>query len=368
MSWLFYLVAIPVFVLVVMVHELGHFATAKWSGIAVEEFGLGIPPRVIGFKRGETIYSINLLPIGGFVRMRGENGEASGPDGTRDPRSFAAKPAGIRIIVLLAGVTMNVLLAIVLFTTAEAIGRVVDYQPILGQIESGSPAAQAGLATGDKIISVDGHTVKSWADFVNDVSQAADKAPANATTYPLTLVVVHAGSAQQVTITANARAHPSAGQGHLGVRPNDKYAVYSRTPILQAPLAGVKDVGTVITSTFGALWQIISGRLSPSQAVTGPVGIVQITGETASVIPQLGITPLLDLTAFLSTSLAIVNVFPFPALDGGRVVLVLLELVRGGKRLKPEIEGLINLAGLLVLVLLIVLISWSDVARWLSGQ
>jgi regulator of sigma E protease len=371
MSWLFYLVAIPVFVLVVMIHELGHFATAKWSGIYVEEFALGFPPRLIGFKRGETIYSINLIPIGGYVRMRGENGEF-GPTrdatATSDPRSFAAKPAGIRIIVLLAGVTMNVLLAIVLFTAAEAVGKVVDYQPKVGLVEQDSPAAHIGIQIGDKIISVDGQSVKHWSDFVSDVNAAAAKAPSSASTFPITLVLVHPGSAEPVTLTVIARAHPAQGQGHVGVGPDYKYAIVQRVPIWRTPVAGVQDVGNVITGTVGAIWQIITGKLAFSQAFTGPVGIVQVTGEAASTVPLAGPYFLLQLTAFLSTSLAFVNVLPFPALDGGRVLLVLIELVRRGKRLKPETEGLVNLVGFMLLIGLIVVITYNDIARIAGGH
>src|SRR5215469_398585 len=120
MSGWYLLAAIPVFGMLVLVHEFGHFLTAKWAGIRVEEFGIGFPPRLFGIQRGETLYSINLLPIGGFVRMPGENGETADASGQFDPRSFAAKPAGKRALVLVAGVTMNVLLAIVLFSAAEA--------------------------------------------------------------------------------------------------------------------------------------------------------------------------------------------------------------------------------------------------------
>lgn len=371
MNWLFYLVAIPVFVLVVMIHELGHFATAKWSGIYVEEFALGFPPRLISFKRGETIYSINLLPIGGFVRMRGENGEfgpARGADTTRDPRSFAAKPAGIRIIVLLAGVTMNLLLAVVLFTAAEATGKVVNYQPYVGLVESDSPAAHAGIQTGDKIVSVDGQPVTHWSDFVNDVNADAAKAPHNANTFPVTLVLVRSGSTEPVTLTINARAQPPQGQGHLGIGSDYKYAIIKHIPIWQTPIAGVQDVGGVITGTVGAIVQIITGKLSFSQAFTGPVGIVQVTGEAASTVPLAGPYFLLQLTAFLSTSLAFVNVLPFPALDGGRVLLVLIEVARGGKRLKPETEGFINLIGFVLLIGLIVVITYNDIIRIAGGH
>src|SRR5215470_206771 len=155
MSW-YLLAAIPVFALLVLIHEFGHFITAKWAGIRVEEFAIGFPPRLFSIKRGETTYSINLLPIGGFVRMPGENGEVTDENGSYDPRSFAAKPASKRAIVLVAGVTMNLLLAWVLLAAAEIIGR-PDYSAVppsaipavMGDVVKNSPAAQAGIKTGD---------------------------------------------------------------------------------------------------------------------------------------------------------------------------------------------------------------------------
>ena len=127
-----YLAAVPIFALLVLVHELGHFLTAKWAGIRVDEFAIGFPPRVASVTRGETTYSINLLPIGGYVRMPGENGETTDEHGNPDPRTFGAKPAGKRAIVLVAGVTMNVILAIVLFTLAEAVGQVTPSSYVIG--------------------------------------------------------------------------------------------------------------------------------------------------------------------------------------------------------------------------------------------
>jgi regulator of sigma E protease len=257
---------------------------------------------------------------------------------------------------------MNVLLAILLFGVADAIGR-PDYQPVIGTVEAGSPAAQAGLQPGDKIVTIDGQPVKYWSDLVNDVNSAAVKVPANTTTVHVTVVLLHAGSSAPTTVTVNARAHPAQGQGHMGVGPNFKLSIINRVPVWQAPVAGVQELGNVISLTATGIWQVITGVVPLSQAFTGPVGIVQVTGEAASTVPQVGFYPLFYLTAFLSTSLAIVNVLPIPALDGGRVLMVLIEVVRGGKRLKPETEGLINLAGFVVLFALIALITYYDIAR-----
>src|SRR5258707_8840904 len=183
MSWLFYLAAIPVFAVIVLIHEFGHFITAKWAGIRVEEFGIGFPPRAIGIRRGETIYSINWLPLGGFVRMAGENGELPDAQGTSDPRSFAAKPASKRLIVLVAGVTMNLLLAVALFSVAAAVGQPEDPAPkpaVLGTIESGSPAAQAGLQAGADAAAGGGRAVKNWGGFLGPGTSSTQRAPSPA--------------------------------------------------------------------------------------------------------------------------------------------------------------------------------------------
>jgi regulator of sigma E protease len=367
MSPWFYLAAIPVLGIIVLVHEFGHFITAKWSGIRVEEFGIGFPPRAFGIKRGETIYSINWLPLGGFVRMPGENGDATDANGAVDPGSFAAKPASKRLIVLLAGVTMNLLLAFVLFTTAHVVGQ-VDYPATLGSIESGSPAAAAGLKPGDHVLSVDGQKVTDWPTFTDAVTNATDKAPSGASTEPVVLVLTHKGSSQPVTVTVDARVHPAANQGRLGVVVDENLAYYIREPLWQTPISGAQDVGTTVGTIFSTFGQLIGGKLSVSQAFQGPVGIVQDSGAVASAVPQVGWYPIIWLTGALSVSLAVVNVLPIPALDGGRVLLVLIEVARRGKRLAPEREGIINLAGMLVLLSIIGTFTYFDVTRIFTGH
>jgi regulator of sigma E protease len=371
--WVFYLAAIPVLGIIVLVHEFGHFITAKWADIRVEEFGIGFPPRAFGIKRGETIYSINWLPIGGFVRMPGENGDATDESGVVDPRSFAAKSAGKRLIVLLAGVTMNIILAMVLFTAAHAVGQVeATYPALIGTVEQGSPAAAAGLRTGDKILSVDGQTVGDWTSFTTAVKVATNKAPAGATNEPVVLVVTHRGSSEPVTVTVDARVNPGPTQGRLGVQLDQNAKPLSvrriNEPLWQAPISGIKDVGGTVALIFTTVGQLIAGKIPLSQALSGPVGIVQQSGDIASAVPQLGWFPILYLTGALSVSLAVVNVLPIPALDGGRVLLILVELARRGKRLAPEREALINIAGMAVLLSLMLTLTYFDLTRIITGR
>ena len=401
-----WLAVIPIFGLLVLVHEFGHFITAKWVGIRVEEFGIGFPPRLVGFRKRDsggweviwfggrrnaedsygagkqspfsgtsggystpssgnekhhTIYSINFLPIGGFVRMPGENGDVNDPGGNYDPQSFAAKPAGKRLIVLVAGVTMNVLLAMVLFTFAFGFGEPKPL-PQIGKVVPGSPAAIAGIHPGDIIVSADNQPIKFFSDLVTVIGNEIQADNNQHATVPISVQIKRVGSPQLITTTVNVREHPPAGQGAMGIVASGK-VVFDSIPLWQAPIRGVQYTFEQTSNFIQAIGQMIRGAL-PFQ-VAGPVGIATITGEVVASVPNLGWWPVLSLTAILSLNLAIINILPFPALDGGRVVLVLIEVLRGGKRLKPEVEGMINVAGMLVLLTLMVVVTFFDVKNLL---
>lgn len=410
----FLLAAIPVFGICVLIHELGHFLTAKWAGIRVEEFGLGLPPRLVGFRKREsggweviwfngpgtaedtyedkkpvslqgstnekgssayplasdgatplhterhhTIYSLNLLPIGGFVRMPGENGEVNDEGGYYDPQSFAAKTAGKRIIVLAAGVTMNIILAMFLFMFAYGVGQPVSPAQV-GQVEVNSPAQVAGLRSGDTIISLNGQPVRTWDDVVNTTNALVNQ-HTNMKTVPIVVVARHQNQQETFTITVNARTNPAPGQGKMGIVVTNNVMLV-KYPFWQAPLRGIQQTYTVTNQFITTIGQMITGAIKPQ--VSGPVGIVKFTGEVAQSVPTEGWWPILSLTAILNINLAVINILPFPALDGGRIFLILVELLRGGKRLRPEIEGMINLAGMAILLALMLIITVSDVLHW----
>lgn len=361
MSW-YLLAAIPVFGILILVHEFGHFITAKWAGIRVDEFALGFPPRLLSVKRGETTYSLNALPIGGYVRMPGENGETTDENGNYDSRTFAAKTPGKRAIVLAAGVTMNMLLAIVCFTAAEAVGQ-VNFYSYAGSILKNSPADVAGMKVHDHILSVNGHATTTFTDVINEVGKVTDAAPSNASTVPITIVVQHAGSSAPVTLTVNALVKPGPNQGHLGINSDDAHTYVTRVPIWQAPAKGVQDVGNVISLTAQGIGQVIAGKIALSQAVQGPVGIVTTTGEVAATVPTFGWYLMLYFVGLLSVSLAIVNLLPIPALDGGRILFIGIEVLRRGKRISPEREALVNLIGMGALLLLMLLVTINDVGN-----
>jgi len=403
-NW-YLLAAIPVFGLLVLVHEFGHFITAKWAGIRVEEFGVGFPPRIVGLRKRDgkgweviwfggirseedsydslkqtpfsgtsggvstpgapvsnhTIYSLNLIPIGGFVRMPGENGDINDENGHYDPQSFAAKSAGKRLIVLVAGVTMNVLLAMVLFTFAFGFGE-PKLLPQIGKVVPGSPAEIAGIRPGDTIVSANNQPVKFFSDLQAVVNAEIQADKNHHATVPVIMQVRRSGSTELISTTVNVRVHPPAGQGPMGIEASSKI-VFDSIPLWQAPIRGVQYTFQTTADFLHAIGQMITGSL-PFQ-LAGPVGIVRITGEVAQSVPSEGWWPLLSLTAVLSLNLAIINILPFPALDGGRVVLVLIEVLRGGKRLKPEVEGFINFAGMLMLLTLMVVITFFDVKNLL---
>lgn len=361
----FLLAAVPVFALLVLVHEFGHFLVAKWAGIRVEEFAIGFPPRLFSVKRGETTYSINLLPIGGYVRMPGENGETTDENGAYDPRSFASKSAGKRAAVLAAGVTMNILLAFVVFTAAELAGQPrqpSNVPPIADKVVAGSPAAAAGMRDGDTIVSINGQQVTYWQDITTLVGKATD-VPPDVKTVPVTVVVRHKGSDQPVTLTVRALAHPARNEGRLGIQAVAVDPIITRVPVWEAPIQGVRDMGTVVGLTGNALGQVITGKQAIGQVISGPVGIVNQTGEVASTVPTLGWYWMFYLIGALSVSLALVNILPIPALDGGRLLFIGIEVLRRGRRISPEREALVNLIGMGVLLGLMLLVTLNDVGN-----
>ncbi len=399
MNW-YLLAAIPVLGLLVLVHEFGHFIAAKWAGIRVEEFGLGLPPRIVGMRKRETggwevvwlsgrggeendyqvpqqgikygpdapvhhtIYSLNFLPIGGFVRMPGENGETYDENGNYDAGTFAAKSAGRRLVVLVAGVVMNVLLAMVLFSVAysPAVGQ-RDFQPVIASVTPNTPAAKAGLQAGDTIIAVNGQDVQVFSQVQNAIQNVLATVKNTGPDAGITvhLRILHKGASSPQNIPVFARLNPPANQGALGVTRTEQIKVIT-VPLWEAPIKGVQQTVTSIQQYVQGIIQIVTGQVKAQ--VSGPVGIVKITGQVAQSVPDQGWWPILSLTAILSLSLAVMNILPFPALDGGRVVLVLIEVLRGGKRLKPEREGLINLIGMVALLTLMVVITISDVTHW----
>ncbi|MBI2593830.1 site-2 protease family protein [Candidatus Daviesbacteria bacterium] len=372
---MFIVVFILTILILVIIHELGHFLVAKKFNIKVLEFGFGIPPRAWGKKIGETIWSLNWLPFGGFVRLLGE--DESDPEVLDNRRSFAAQTVWKRISVVAAGVVMNLALAWVLFYIVlgvqgfktrlplladykfTGISQTVENVIVVGNIVPDSPAFKAGLKDGDRIIALNGNAVEKSDKFVEAVKADAGKEVV------LTIADIAGNNKRDVVLVP--RENPPAGQGALGVSLGGMQTVHLSfdSPIqklLAAPIYSYNIIGysgKILGDTIGYSFQ--KRDLGPvSNAVAGPVGITAVVGQILSVKNPL--IPYLDFVAALSLNLAVVNVLPFPGLDGGRLLFLAIEGITR-KKTHAVIEKYVHTIGLVVLLGLIVLITISDIRK-----
>lgn len=364
------IVTVLVFLLIlsvlVLVHELGHFFVAKKLGVKVEEFGFGFPPRIWGKKVGETLYSINALPIGGFVKLYGEDEAGGGrlevPNSkSQNPkdlkRAFFARPIWQRASIVVAGVVMNFLLAFVILSYLFAVAGVntPGKEVQIALVAPHSPAAVAGLRVGEIIKSIDGHVLTDPNQLIRYTKSHLGKEVA--------LVVVKSGHEQTIKVTP--RLHYPAGEGAMGVAISNS-VITKRYPWYQAPFVGLeesfKDTWMIVQGLWMTLTTIAVSRQVP-QDVAGPVGIAQLTGQFIKIGPNA----VLSLVSLLSLNLAVINILPIPALDGGRFFFILIEAVTR-RKVDPRIEGYAHAAGMVVLLLLIALITLHDVMRVLTGQ
>ena len=344
---------LAVLVVLILAHELGHFITAKASRIKVEEFGLGFPPRLLGVRWGETLYSLNAIPLGGFTKMAGEE----------DPnvsRSLASKSIGIRLLVLSAGSLMNLLLPLLLFSIAFIIPHNVATEPVIVKaVAIDSPAARAGIESGDTFLSVNNKPVHNIGDLHRYIQLNLGE--------EIALLIEHSDSTTE-EVHVIPRWQTPEEQGAIGVEIDVEAARLNQTISSQSyPFWKAIPMGMVqCVDTFGlfknGIFSMIIGTV-PLQ-LAGPVGIAQITGE----VVRVGFSPLLEFAAFLSINLGIINLFPLPALDGGRIVFILLEWVRRGKRISPRTEGLTHTIGFLLLMGVILAITYQDIIRIISGE
>ncbi len=345
---------VGILVLLIIAHELGHFITAKLNGVRVLEFGLGYPPRIWGFKFRDTIYSINWIPLGGFVRLVGEEDPS-------DPQSLAGKPAWVRLLVLTSGAFMNFVLPIFLFAVAFMIPR--DVNVGLTQIAAvmpGSPAEEAGLQPGDIIFAVNGEEVRNPQELGLKIRLNLGETVTYRLKRPSAL-----GGGEILEVPVHARWAPPEGQGPTGIRVRSLYPFTEKESF--PPWEAVpKGWTATLDALILARNEVISwfkGGSGPE--VAGPVGIAQATDE---VVEQAGWQTLLDFAALLSINLAIINILPLPMLDGGRIMFVLLEVLRRGRRIAPEKEALVHLVGLAAIITLAVVITYFDILRIIRGE
>ncbi|MBI2635612.1 MAG: RIP metalloprotease RseP [Parcubacteria group bacterium] len=347
--------------ILVLAHEWGHFIVARRAGLIVEEFGFGFPPRLFSFKRGETLYSINLLPLGGFVKIMGEDGS-----GESNPRSFASKSVGIRSLITVAGVVMNFILGAVLLIIGFYIGlpqaidaenaalaRNIQIQIVL--VAPNSPADTAGinfgdtikyLKAGDKIININ-----EIATLQNAVNKYLGK--------NITLGIERVGAPIEFKIVP--RDNPPEGEGALGI-------ALAKTGIVayswyESLWLGTKSAFVttwmIVTGFFGILKNLIFNGVVPKE-ISGPIGIAVLAGQATS----LGFIYLLQLTALISFNLAVLNLLPIPALDGGRLLFFAIEKIKGS-RVNPKMENAIHSVGIVLLLILVALITYRDILKLL---
>jgi regulator of sigma E protease len=336
---------------IILVHELGHFVAARLSGIRVNEFGLGFPPRAVKlFKRGDTLYSLNWIPIGGFVRPAGED-DPTIPDG------LAAASKRARLFTLSAGAGANFLLALVIFWFAFMIGP-PRYAVTVDQVVANSPAETAGFMAGDQIVKANGMDVYQASIVIGEVNASAGK--------PMDIVVLRDG--QEVPLIVKPRLpeeYDRQVEGPTGIALHSEPTGrnYSYGPLEAAAIAG-DSTFQVVWGTLRAPLMLIQGQITPAEArPVSVVGISQLAGRAAEETARQGdLFPLLWFTAVISVALGFTNLLPIPALDGGRITFVLVEAIRG-RRIEPEREGMVHLVGMLLLLGLMVLIMIQDIVN-----
>lgn len=366
---------IIIFVIILLVlvvsHEFGHFYVAKKAGIRVDEFSFGFPPKLFGKKIGETTYNFNLLPIGGYVKIFGENPDEDSMNGPDSARSFVNKPRYIQAGVLFAGVLMNFLVAWILLSVGfisglpTSVGNVpkgaiVENQVLtITSVLPSSPADKGGIKVGDKILSLNTETDSTMlssslvsAENIQSFIKAHDKEEVRVSLVrgkePMELIVIPEKNNNSDTVM-------------IGISMDTIGTL--KLPIHLAFWEGLKLSGDVFVGTVVGFYNLIHGALigkADMSMITGPVGIVGVVGDAA----KFGFIYLLSFTALISINLAVINLIPFPALDGGRLLFLLIEKIKGS-RIKPQIANMVNMIGFGLLMVLMVVITYHDIIKLL---
>lgn len=359
------LVFILVLTVLVLIHELGHFFVAKKFGIKVEEFGFGLPPRAFGRKIGETIYSINWLPIGGFVKLYGEDPAGGGISNFKFQisnlknanRAFFLRPAWQKFLVVVAGVFMNFVLAVAILSFLfGAVGIAVPGKDVvINQVVKNSPADIAGIKKGDVISFIGNVRINNTQQLVSETRKHLGGKIS---------VIVRSGSQTKTIIVAPRKTYPK-GEGPLGVAISQNFEI-KKYSWYEAPIVGTKEAfkvsALIVTGLGTVVYQLITSGVVPKD-VAGPVGIAQLTGQFV----QVGPFAVLSFVALLSLNLAILNILPIPALDGGRLFFILIEAVTR-KKVNQRFESLAHAIGMAILLALIALVTLHDLTRLISGQ
>ncbi len=330
----------------VIVHELGHYVTALLCGVQVHEFSFGMGPALWQRQGKRNLWSFRALPVGGFVRLAGM-GEERDQELVQPGMGFLEKPSWKRLIILSAGSFNNILLVVLLATAILWCHGVLDLSRAeVGSVMAGYPAEGAGLQSGDQLLEVNGKAVEDWASMTQEIRLAGERsAPAR--------LVVRRGD-QEFILDLMPRLDPESQRPLIGITP----------PVRRFSLwqAAAHSLGYTVNMTLLMVRGLVQMIAHPSQAeVAGPVGIATMAGDAA----EAGFWPLISFLAMISLNLGILNLLPFPALDGGRILFVAVEMVLG-RPLSEEVEGRIHFVGFLILMALILLVTWQDVAKLLE--
>lgn len=357
------LIFIAVLGVLILVHEYGHFIMARRAGMKVEEFGFGFPPRLFGIKRGETIYSINWIPFGGFVKILGEDG-----DSKENPESFGSKPISARLKVVVAGVVMNLLFAIFLLILGnffglriglfddELAGIARDKKIQIIQVVEGSPAEKAGLKVLDEIAGFNTDSGFVGVTTIEEVQKFTSEHRGQKV-----IMVLRQGK-QLTNKEVETRLNPPPGEGSMGI-------AMALTGIVSYPWyesiwRGVHDAYILTYNTvygYGILIKTLFFEQKLMAEVSGPIGIAGITGQAA----RVGFSYLMQFVAMISINLAVLNIVPLPALDGGRAFFLLIEKIKG-KPMDRRLESAVNSIGFALLITLMIYVTIKDITKFFS--
>ncbi|MBV8081390.1 MAG: site-2 protease family protein [Candidatus Eremiobacteraeota bacterium] len=332
----------------IIFHEFGHFIFAKWFGVRVSNFAVGFGPTIAKWTRGETTYRLNLLPLGGYCQMVGED---QADDGSADPGNFQHHPLWQRFIIIVAGPVFNLMLAVgIAAGIAWAIGVPVAQTNIVESVAPDSPAARAGLQPGDQIETIDGQAFTSGQELVNYIHARPDQ----------TLVVGIKRGDQVITQSIHTEKQAIGGgkyYGALGFAPKQEMR---RESLLGAIGYGFTRTGTFIWLNLVGLVTVVAQH--DISVLSGPVGIYRVFTQQS----QFGFVAGIQFVGEISALLGFFNLLPVPALDGGRLVFLFVELVRG-RPVDPEKEGLVHLTGFALLMVLVLFVTYHDIAMWVKG-
>lgn len=342
-----------IFCVIVISHEFGHFIIAKKNGIHVVEFFVGMGPALFSFVRGDTKYSLKLFPIGGACVFEGEDGLENGKDAELSEGAFPKAPVWVRFATVLAGPVFNFitayLMAIILVWTCGV------SLPIVQSVQPGSAVEAAGIQPGDVICGMNGHSIhmQSQVTFNSMMNRGED------------ITLAYRRNGEKMTVTITPTWNQEAGRYLMGINGGGEYL---KCNVLQTFQYAFYTIEYYVQSTFKSLAMLVQGQLTRDD-VAGPLGMVKMVDETYDVVKETGavnvVLSMIEIALLLSVNLGILNLLPLPALDGGRLVFLLIEAIRG-KPVPPEKEGMVHLGGMLALMLLMVLVLINDISKFVN--